>query len=221
MEYALVGWHDDDGGGSKLRLDYRAFAYAGKFVTSSTGTAVARDDGDPWELDAEDADGDHDGTDNTDDSDDTDVDEPPRIGDPTVVAAVAFNPDRTDGDTLWLRYVTVRGDRRGEGIGPRLVAFVRERARDRGYARCRIAVNNVFSYEALSKVGFAFTGRETGLAEVVLDCDLRETTEIDAETYQRGLDVFRERDLSPAERAFLDEREGAEPPARVDPPDEA
>ncbi|WP_318569313.1 GNAT family N-acetyltransferase [Salinigranum marinum] len=209
MEYALVGWHDDPGGGPRLRLDYRAFAYAGKFVTSSTGTAVARDDDDPWALD-------HDHT-----SGDGDVDGPSRIGDPTVVAAVAFNPDRTDGDTLWLRYVTVRGDRRGEGIGPRLVAFVRERACDRGYARCRIAVNNVFSYEALSKVGFAYTGRETGLAEVVLDCDLRGVSEIDAGTYRRGLDVFRERDLSPEERAFLDEREGAEPPTLVDPPNEA
>jgi GNAT superfamily N-acetyltransferase len=207
MEYTLVGWHDDAGGGPRLRLDYRAFAYAGKFVTSSTGTAVVRDEDDPWALDH--------------DHDDEDVagDEPPRIGDPTVVAAVAFNPDRTDGDTLWLRYVTVRGDRRGEGIGPRLVAFVRERARDRGYARCRIAVNNVFSYEALSKVGFVFTGRETGLAEVVLDCDLRGPSEVDAETYRRGLDVFRGRDLSPEERAFLDEREEAEPPALVDPPE--
>jgi GNAT superfamily N-acetyltransferase len=204
MEYTVVGWHDDPGGGPQLRLDYRAFAYAGKFVMSSTGTAVARDDTDPWE---------HEGGD----------DEPPRIGDPTVVGALAFNEDRTDPATLWLRYVTVRADRQGEDIGPRLVAFVCDRARERDYRRARIAVNNVFSYEALAKVGFAYTGRETGVAELVLERDLRGEPSLDAETYQRGLDVFRERDVSAAEESFLDARAGdeAEPPGRVDAPDAA
>ncbi len=201
MEYAFLGWHDGEGGGPRLRLDYRAFAYAGKFVTSSTGVAVVRDESDPLTLDV-------------------DEDEPPQIGDPTVVAAVAFNEDRTDPETLWLRYVTVRGDRRGEGLAPRLVALVCERARARGYERCRIAVNNVFSYEALSKVGFAYTGRETGLAEAVLDRELRdETGGIDADTYQRGLDVFRDRDCTEEERAFLAAREDAGPPERVDAPE--
>jgi GNAT superfamily N-acetyltransferase len=195
MEYALLGWHDDEAVPS-LRLDYRAFAYAGKFVTGGTGVAVARDPDDPWEL-ADDAEG------------------PPRIGDPTVVGAVAFNEDRTDASTLWLRYVTVRADRRGEGIGPRLIAAVCERARERGYARCRIAVNNAFAYEALAKVGFAATGRETGLAELVLDRDLRRAASLDRETYQRGLDVFRERDLPDAERAFVAAREAADPPERM------
>jgi GNAT superfamily N-acetyltransferase len=225
MEYALVGWHDDPGGGPKLRLDYRAFAYAGKFVTSSTGVAVARDDADPWSLDdesdePEDADSGDDADSGNDvgDVDPSAVDGPPRIGDPTIVAGVAFNEDRTDDGTLWLRYVTVRTDRRREGIGPHLVAFVCERARDRGYARCRIAVNNVYSYEALSKVGFAYTGRETGLAELVLDRDLGSESTPDAETYRRGLGVFRDRDLSAAEERFLDAREGADPPATIDSP---
>jgi GNAT superfamily N-acetyltransferase len=204
MEYAFLGWHDGHGGegddGPRLRLDYRAFAYAGKFVTSSTGVAVVRDPTDPLDVDVG-------------------ADEPPQIGDPTVVAAVAFNEDRTDAETLWLRYVTVRTDRRGAELGPRLVAFVCARARERGYERCRIAVNNVFSYEALSKVGFAYTGRETGLAELVLDREL-DGSGVDADTYQRGLEVFRNRDLSAAERAFLASREGADPPERVGAPDE-
>ncbi|WP_152040853.1 GNAT family N-acetyltransferase [Salinigranum salinum] len=205
MEYAIRGWHDDPDGGPRLRLDYRAFAYAGKFVMSSTGTAVVRDGTDPWALD-----------DTVREADD----EPSRISDPTVVAAVAFNEDRTDADALWLRYVTVRADRRGEGIGPRLVAFVCERARERGYELCRIAVNNVFSYEALAKAGFSYTGRETGLAEVVLERDLGVDPSVDPDTYRRGLDVFRERDLSAGERAFLDDREAAGPPAVVDSPEE-
>jgi GNAT superfamily N-acetyltransferase len=200
MEFAVVGWHDDPDGGPRLRLDYRAFAYAGKFVTSSTGTAVARDAADPWELDAG-------------------ADGPSQIGDPTVVGAVAFNEDRTDAETLWLRYVTVRADRRGAGIGPRLVAFVCDRARDRGYARCRIAVNNVFSYEALSKAGFGYAGRETGLAEVVLDRHLGEDEPVDADRYRRGLGVFRERDLSAAEEAFLGRQAETGPPPLIESPE--
>ncbi|SDE76452.1 GNAT family N-acetyltransferase [Halorientalis regularis] len=131
--------------------------------------------------------------------------------DDAIVAAVAFNEDRTDADTLWLRYVTVREDHRGEGIGPRLCRFAAEHARDRGYERVRIAVNNPFAFEALSKAGFAFTGEETGIAELVMVWPGERTRE----SYQSGLDVYRERDLSAAEREFLREREDEDPPATI------
>ena len=39
MEYVLLGWPPD---GPTLRLDHRRFAYAGKFVMSTTGKAVVR-----------------------------------------------------------------------------------------------------------------------------------------------------------------------------------
>ncbi|QIO22551.1 GNAT family N-acetyltransferase [Haloarcula sp. JP-L23] len=42
MEFALLGWPDDS---HRLRLDYERFAYAGKFVMTSTGKAVVGDDG--------------------------------------------------------------------------------------------------------------------------------------------------------------------------------
>jgi len=42
MEFAFLGWPDD---GPTLQLDWREFSYAGKFVMSSTGKAVAREDG--------------------------------------------------------------------------------------------------------------------------------------------------------------------------------
>ena len=42
MEFALLGWPED---GHSLRLDYREFAYAGKFVMTSTGKAVVGDAG--------------------------------------------------------------------------------------------------------------------------------------------------------------------------------
>jgi GNAT superfamily N-acetyltransferase len=168
MEIELLGWPPD---GPTLQLDYRRFGYAGKFVMSNTGKAVAREDDD-------------------------------------VVAAVAFNEDRTDPDALWLRYVTVREDRRGEGIGPRLLEFVRDRALERGYERVRIAVNNPFAYEACYRAGFGYTGRRTGIAELVLEHPDGRS----AECYREGLDEFRERELSADEEAFLDRKRGADPP---------
>ncbi|MFD1563939.1 GNAT family N-acetyltransferase [Haloarchaeobius amylolyticus] len=175
MEYDLLGWPPD---GPTLRLDYERFSYAGKFVMTNTGKAVARS------------------------------------ADDEIVAAVAFNEDRTDADTLWLRYVTVDRDRRGEGIGPSLCREVRNRALERGYERLRIAVNNPFAYEALYRTGFGYTGETTGIAELIL----KHPTPTDGdwpddERYQAGLEEFRDRDLSDEEEAFLDSRRDSEPPA--------
>jgi GNAT superfamily N-acetyltransferase len=181
----LLGWPED---GPTLRLNYREFSYAGKFVMSNTGKAVIRraDGADGAESDGK--------------------------WDDDVLAAVAFNEDRTDAETLWLRYVTVHEDRRGEGLGPRLCAFVTERADDRGYERVRIAVNNPFAYEALYRAGFAYSGEETGVAELVLERPTRHRAEQSTEQYQSGLDVYRRRDLSDAERSFLERKRGGTPP---------
>jgi len=176
MEFALLGWPEDD---HPLRLDHRQFAYAGKFVMTSTGKAVVGDDG--------------------------------------VVAAAAFDADRTDSDTLCVRYVTVRRDRRGEGVGPRLLRFVRERADERGYDRLTIGVNNPFSYQAAYRAGFCFTGTETGIAELTLEWP----GDRSPERYRAGLAVFRERDLADEEEAFLDEKLDSEPPPVVAVPDRA
>ena len=173
MEFALCGWPEDD---HPLRLDYRTFAYAGKFVMTSTGKAVVGDDG--------------------------------------VVAAAAFDADRTDPDTLCIRYITVRRDRQGEGLGPRLLRFVRERATERGYDRLTIGANNPFSYEAAYRAGFCFTGQEAGLAELTLEWPGDRSTE----RYRAGLAVFRNRDLSEDEETFLDGKLDGEPPDVVETP---
>ncbi|MFB6236712.1 MAG: GNAT family N-acetyltransferase [Halopenitus sp.] len=195
MEFALLGWPEDE---PTLRLDYRAFSYAGKFVTGGTGIAVLRP-GDPVAFDA--------------DQPLPDGLDPAAFAD-DVAAAVAFSPDRTEPETLWLRYVTVHAARRGEGLGPELIGEVVDRAADRGYERARIGVNNPFAYEALHKAGFGFTGRETGIAELVLERPLDAPATVDRETYQAGLDRFRDRDreLSSAEKAFLDARAEGGPP---------
>ncbi|WP_327051791.1 GNAT family N-acetyltransferase [Halomicrococcus gelatinilyticus] len=180
MEYTVLGWPAD---GPTLRLDHERFSYAGKFVMSNTGKAVARE---------------RDGTESSARSD-------------GLVAAVAFNEDRTDAATAWLRYVTVRADRRGEGVGARLAAFAAERLHDRGYERVRIAVNNPFAFHALSKAGFGYTGERTGIAELVLERPGDRSTA----AYQAGLDEFRDRDLSAAETSFLSAKAGEAPPELV------
>ena len=203
---ALLGWPP----GPRLRLDYRRFAYAGKFVMSATGKAVL--------LDSDREDGDDTLGDRLLDEADRERLSREAEGeawslDAAVVGAVAFSPDRTDSGTLWVRYVTVRSDRQGEGLGPCLLVFLRDRADARGYDRVRIGVNNAFSYEAAYRAGFGWTGEETGLAELV--CEWPAPDGRSTGRYRAGLDRFRtpDRDPSEAERSFLAAREGATPPA--------
>ncbi|MFT4892030.1 MAG: GNAT superfamily N-acetyltransferase [Halobacteriales archaeon] len=174
MEFVVLGWPDD---GATLRLDHERFSYAGKFVMSNTGKAVAREDGD-------------------------------------LVGAIAFNEDRTEADACWIRYVTVRDDRRGEGIGARLAAGLRQYLLGRDYETVRIAVNNPFAYRALYKAGFCFTGRTTGLAELVLEAPCSRTEE----TYRDGMSTFRTRDLTDAEERLLSGTRGRVAPERIEPP---
>ena len=204
VEYALLGWPPD---GPTLRLDHRRFAYAGKFVVSNTGKAVVRGAAAPDDADAGTPDDAADGV-----SYDTDV-----------AAAVAFSADRTDGSLLRLRYLTVRPDLKRQEMGPRLATVVASAADRRAYDRVAIAVNNPFAYEAMYKAGFAWTGRESGLAELLLERpagDVGDGVALpDPGTYRDGLDRYRRRDLGDPEASFLDDRVGADPPARVDVPE--
>ena len=164
MECTILG-HPPNG--PTLELDYREFAYAGKFVMSNTGKSVALDD-------------------------------------ETVVGAVAFSPDFEDEQTVRLRYVTVRIDRRGEGIGTRLLRYTAEVLSEE-YQSVTIGVNNPLAYRACYRAGFTFTGRETGIAELLMrytpDAERR------AERYLDGLAVFEERDLPAEQRTVLERRE--------------
>jgi len=203
MEYAVVG---GPGAGATLRLDYRVFAYAGKFVVGAPGKAVLRTpDGSPavpeWEPEEP---------------------LPPTVEasefDDDVVAAISFSPDRTDPACCRLRYVTVHVARRGEGLGPRLVDRTVSRLAADGYDRVRIAVNNPFAYAALYKCGFAYTGEQTGIAELELERPASEPAAEagpSGERYRAGLRAFREgdRDLDPREEGFIADRlgEGGEP----------
>ncbi|SHH57203.1 GNAT family N-acetyltransferase [Halobaculum gomorrense] len=212
MEFRLLGWPED---GVVVRLDHREYAYAGKFVMSSTGKVVAIDGEDGDTDDSTDGRaGDGDTVDGTGDgSAEFRIPDDPKREYVEPAGAVAFNEDRSDAGALWLRYVTVRRERRGEGIGPRLCAFVVARAADRGYERVRIAVNNAYSYEALHKAGFAWTGRETGIAELVLERPARGSATVDPTTYCEGLATIGARDdVDDDERAFAERKRDRGPP---------
>jgi len=177
-------------GGPTLDLDHERFAYAGKFVMSSTGKSVVRDDG-------------------------------------TVIGAIAFSEDHDDPDAVRLRYVTIRDDRRGDGLGPRLLRYTADRL-ESTYDRVLIAVNNPIAYQACYRAGFAFTGEETGMAELLLVYAPGERSRVaDADApgersgtvYSEGLAVFDGRDLPPAQQAVLDRHRGSGPPPIVDAPE--
>jgi len=142
MEFALLGWAEAD---PTVRLDYRRFSYAGKFVTGGTGIAVIRGENDGSAT----ATGDNSTEAKIDDTDSLaslpDGVEADDFAD-GILAAIAFSPDRTDRSTLKIRYLTVRDDCRGDGqqLGPQLVAFLTSKAATAGYDRIAIAVNNVF-----------------------------------------------------------------------------
>ncbi|UIO98741.1 GNAT family N-acetyltransferase [Halobaculum sp. CBA1158] len=225
MEFRLLGWPADD---VLVRLDHRAYAYAGKFAMSSTGKAVALeeagDDDSRRDPDHANHAGDADRAGETDrervavdDAETFAIPDDPKQEYVAPAGIVAFSEDRTDPETLWLRYVSVRRERRGEGIGPRLCSFVVDRAAERGYDRVRIAVNNAYSFEALYKVGFAWTGRETGIAELVLERPAAEPAAVDPDAYRAGLATIAARDdVGEDERAFVERKRERGPPAVED-----
>ena len=206
-ESVLLGWPED---GVTVRLDYRQFSYAGKFVMSTTGKAVIRDPG----VAAVSADDGPEAFPADDDREAVPVDGGPDAVpddefDRRFLAAAAFNEDRTDDRTLWIRYITVRKDRRGEGLGPQLASFVVDRAFERGYDQVKIAVNNPFAYQALYRAGFAYTGDQTGLAELVLSTAGDRSTS----RYREGFSVFEGRDRqSEAERRYVEAHRDGDPP---------
>jgi ribosomal protein S18 acetylase RimI-like enzyme len=166
MQFELLG---SEAAGPTLRLDHERFAYAGKFVMSSSGKTVAREGGD-------------------------------------VVGAVAFSADHDDPRAVHLRYVTVREDRRGEGIGPRLLRFTATLLRGDLPADCAtyetvlIAANNPIAYRACYRAGFDYTGDQTGIAELLLA--YRPDERHDGR-YEAGLRLYAERSLPETQSAAL------------------
>jgi len=135
---------------------------------------------------------------------------------PEIVAATAFDADRDSESTGRIRYVTVREDVRGEGVGPRLLRVTAEDLADR-YEAVDIGVNNPRAYEACYKAGFVWTGAETGMAE--LRMRYAPDASRSAERYRDGYTVFAGRDLPDDQRAVVTAHASGNPPTVVDVPE--
>jgi len=183
VEFEVLGYPPD---APTLRLDHEQFAYAGKFVMSSTGKAVARDPGENA----------RDGPDWAEDG---------------ITGATSFSADHDDPDRVRIRYVTVREDRRGEGIGPRLLRFTADALTGR-FEAVAIAVNNPIAYQAAYRAGFVWTGAETGMAELLLRYDPDGET---PDRYRAGFDIFERRDLPDPHRAVIERNADGDPPPVV------
>lgn len=192
VELRVLGWPDDS---PRLNVDHQQFAYAGNFATGRTGIAVAVEAGvsvpgaGTWEPASDE-----------------------------LLAAASFDEDRAERDALRVRYVSVREDRRGEGIGPALLAFVVQRAVGREFDRVRIGVNNPIAYQACYRAGFSFTGEESGMGELVLEAPVR--GERSTDSYRDGLERFAERDFPQEQAAVVDRNAETTPPSRIDPESE-
>ena len=122
--------------------------------------------------------------------------------DDEIVGAVAFDRDRTDDDVVKLRCIEVKAGMRGEGRGSKLARFTTSRLLGEGVEKVKISVNNPYSYHAMYKAGFEYTGEKRGLRDFVL-----EYPAYDSEGYGEGLKKFLEiDDLSEEERGFVEER---------------
>ena len=128
---------------------------------------------------------------------------------PTIIAALSFNEDRTDGERLWIRYWTVQRGYQGEGHGATLCQAFRQHATAAGYEDIRVAVNNPFAYEAAYRAGFGYTGEETGIAELILSTTSPRTTRL----YHDGLARFQGREG--IDEDYVSRKQQATPPPIV------
>lgn len=76
----------------------------------------------------------------------------------TVVAALAFSPNRRDPGRCMIRYLSVARDHQREGLAGELVASFVDWATGAGYRSARITVLNPFAVGALADAGFGYAG---------------------------------------------------------------
>ncbi|MFW5929369.1 MAG: GNAT family N-acetyltransferase [Halobacteriota archaeon] len=116
-----------------------------------------------------------------------------------IAAALCYDEDRCS-DGVRIRYVTVRDDLRGEGVGPELAEFAADNLLEE-YPRVRVSVNNAYAYVALHRAGFGYTGERGPQDELVLQ---RPPPENDR--FQEGLDALLAIEPGDEERRYIRER---------------
>ena|GEM_PF-2318745 len=120
-----------------------------------------------------------------------------------IVAAVTIDRHRLHPDRLVVRRVDVRRAHRGHGWGPALLASLLPVAAAEGFRTVQANVNNPFAYVAATKAGFAWTGRTTGLAELIMRRPTDHPASCVDGRFIAGLTMFRRRRPSPAGRRLI------------------
>lgn len=88
-----------------------------------------------------------------------------RDGD-TIVAALAFSPDRAIEASCRIRHVGVHRDRQGAGLGVALLTHFRDWALER-FAAIRVGADTPYAAVAYHRAGYAYTGERGPRGEVV------------------------------------------------------
>ena len=194
MEFELLG-------AVSLGLSHEQFAYAGKFVMTNTEKVVARESDESGQKanarESDKADKKTSAPESGESGQKASAPESDKADE--IIAAAAFNQDYSTPACARVRYVTVREDRRGEGIGPQLLEWTAEQLQGQ-FESVAIAVNNPIAYQACHRAGFVWTGEETGIAEL----RMRYAPEVtDPKRYQDGLAVFQGRELPPEQAQVL------------------
>ena len=121
----------------------------------------------------------------------------------SIIAAVSTDRHRRHRDRLVVRTVDVRRELRGRGWGPSLLVSLLPVAQRAGYRTIQIHVNNPFAYIAVSKAGFAWAGRSTGLAELVMTRPTDRPATTSRGRFAAGLSMYRRRRPTPAARRAI------------------
>jgi predicted acetyltransferase len=106
-----------------------------------------------------------------------------------IIAAASFNFDRTDKKIAWIRCISIRKDKRREGIGHNLILYITKKIVGGVPVCVRVAVNNPIAYDTFYKAGFEYTGNEVGLCELILEYPKNQTYDM----YRKGAEIFENR----------------------------
>ncbi len=120
-----------------------------------------------------------------------------------IIAALTTDRHRVHHDRLVVRTIDVRRAERGNGWGPLLLRSVLPAVATAGYTTVQINVNNPFAYIAACKAGFGWTGRTTGLAELMMTRPTDRPSTWSRGRFIAGLSLYRRRRLATASRGLI------------------
>jgi len=120
-----------------------------------------------------------------------------------IIAALSTDRHRIQENRLVVRTIDVRREARGNGWGPLLLRSVLPAVATAGFETIQINVNNPFAYIAACKAGFGWTGRTTGLAELIMTRPTDRPSRWSRGRFIAGLSLYRRRRLDTASRGLI------------------